>query len=245
MSHDASTTAHADSLARAIRTRLAERHDAIERLPFAEALVKGPLDPLHYVLALHQLRHLHRLLESALNQVLVRQPEALGDLYNPSAMERTETLNRDLAFWNQHGATNDGPPRPHPALDRFAQWLERIAVDQPHALLGALYVVEGSRMGSMLLTNSLVKLLHTDDQPGHGLDYHAEGRVDRPAIWSRFKAGLDQFAATQPTSHREAIQEAAAFTMDTLFEIYRDLPVPQPTTTNPPPINEVLNSSAS
>ncbi|MGL4464903.1 MAG: biliverdin-producing heme oxygenase [Planctomycetia bacterium] len=200
-------------VAATIRAALRERHDAIEKTPFARALIGGSLSADDYRRALNELHVLHSRLEGRLTAAV-----ELAGIYRPEQMARTSALERDLAALG----TAPGPatlPATTQLVDRIDDWAEKM----PAALLGALYVVEGSRMGSRFLYKPLAAALGVPPEPGKGVDYHLQGMDEQPASWNRFRADLETFA--RATEAGPVVISAAAAAMDGLYAVYDSLPV--------------------
>ena len=202
------------TLADRIRAALAPAHDAVERTQFAAAMAAGTIGRREYVVGLGQLLHLHAGLEAALTDA----PPELAALYDPARMRRTPLIARDLAAL---GAEPAASPVPAVAgvVDAFFRW----AAESPWALAGPLYVVEGSRMGSMFLARSLANAFGVTTDPGAGLDYHADGLATRPKDWQHFRATLSGLDLSE--AKRIEVIRAAGTTMDALVELYDGLPV--------------------
>jgi heme oxygenase len=202
-------------IAAAIREATHDLHRRLEELPFPQAMVTAQLSREEYGRALVQLLHLHRTLE----QELQRHP-ALTCVYGPS-MARERTLQRDMAAL---GLAGRGEPLSETEclLELFREW-SRLS---PWSLLGALYIYEGSRMGSMFLARPLAESLGVPMEAGHGLDYHLEGLDTRPQVWKQFKANLQ--AAPYSLEQKKDIIRAATRTMQALYDLYTALPEPTP-----------------
>jgi heme oxygenase len=203
-----------------IRSALAADHAAVEATPFARAMVSGRIAPADYAAGLAGLYHLHAALEGGLGEAAGRCPEVAA-VYDPDRMARSPLAARDLAAL---GAPPAGEPGPAVArlARRFADW----AAGAPWALLGPLYVLEGSRMGSMVLVRSLAPALGVDRRPGAGLDYHLDGIATRPQDWQVFRAALAGLPLTP--AQRADVLAAAVATMGGLLELYAALPVAAP-----------------
>jgi len=192
-----------------LRAATAELHQRIEKLPFAVAMIEGRLTRAEYVRALGQLFHVHAALEQGFEQ----QPDPSG-LWHPS-MARCAALARDLAALGGRA-----PGRPGPAAAALAL---RLRDASPTARIGTLYVLEGSRMGSMVLVQPLARALGVPVAPDSGLDYHLEGMGGRPQMWARFKANLQVIPLT--ALEENAVVALAGATMQALHDLYAALPV--------------------
>ena len=196
-----------------LRDATQDIHRRLEDLPLAQALAQGRIGLRAYAGLLRQLVHLHDSAEA----VLDRHPE-LG-VYRP-AMARRAVLLRDLQ------ALGCDPAAPAlPAVRAFAARLEAWSSTTPVALLGCLYVLEGSRLGSLHLVQPLAAALGVAPTPGAGLDYHLDGRQQRPQLWLQFKLAMN--AAVSDPAQQAVVVDAALATFGALYDLYAALP-PQP-----------------
>lgn len=211
------STLNAESnLADRIRAALAPAHDAVEKTDFATAMAAGRLDRWGYAAVLPPLHGLHGALEARL--ALPSVAEWVGSVYRPETMARTLLVAADLSVLGTPPSNSVAAAAVERLAEDFAHW----SAARPWALLGPLYVVEGSRMGSMILARRLAETFGVRPEPGVGLDYHVVGLATRPAEWQRFKAALN--AITFDRSQQDEIVAAASTTMDGLVEIYGALP---------------------
>jgi heme oxygenase len=201
-----------------VRQLLGPTHAAIEQTPFARALIAGTIDRAAYSRAVAQLAHLH----SAVEDALAARHE-FAPLYRPADMARTDAIACDLVAL---GHFPDDPTELTAAqCNQIAQW----ATATPWKLIGALYVLEGSRMGSMALVRPLSKALNVEVRPGVGLDYHLTGMATRPQCWQQFRA---QLAALPLTDDQQAdVCNGATATMDALHALYASFAVHAETAT--------------
>jgi heme oxygenase len=190
-----------------IRQSLGPIHSAIEQTNFAKGMISGTISRTDYTFGLSQLLHMHTALETALEETGNPGP------YRPEDMARRRIVEQDLMAL--------GVDTPEPAVDCVAELCEtfaRWAVDCPEALLGAVYVFEGSRMGSMALARPVSRALGVDLKPGHGVDYHIDGMASRPQAWARFKAELA--GLNLPPEKAQMVSDAAVATMTGLYQLY-------------------------
>jgi heme oxygenase len=204
------------SLTQQIRNALRETHDRIEQLPLTTAMVKGQLSRADYVRLLSQLLAVH----AALEPELERRPELAG-IYRPE-MARAGLLRADLRAF---GA--DEPDAPLSETVALVELVRQWATETPRALVGCLYVFEGSRMGSMILAKRLAEGFGLPSTPGHGLDYHLDRAHERPKLWQQFKAAVDGLELSE--TQRGEILAAATATMDAVYTVYEAVsPEPEP-----------------
>lgn len=196
-----------------LREATADLHTRIEQLPFAVAMIGARLTREQYVLALGQLWYVHDALESE----IVEHP-ALGCVYEP-AMARRAAIERDLTALGAAGPASEGPP-----TRALADAIRRWSAERPQALLGSLYIFEGSRMGSMVLVKPLARSLGVPVEAGRGLDYHLEEMAGRLQAWGRFKAAM--LAAPLTAEDHDGIVASGVATMQGLYDVYAALTVP-------------------
>ncbi len=199
-------------LAGSLKNAIDTSHRQIESTAYARALFSGSINPRDYARSLAQFLQIHESLEDQ----LAKHPGIA--CYDPASMERSTSLRRDIAWWG--GFADEAPLS---ATSSLIATIERWGLDQPTALIGALYVFEGSRMGSMVLAGSLSRGFGVPVQPGTGLDYHVDGIATRPLTWRGFRETLNALELTQ--EEREQILDAAVTTMTRLCELYSELPV--------------------
>jgi heme oxygenase len=203
-----------------MRAAIAASHTAVEATPFARAMVEGRVTRETYAVMLRALYQLHAALEGGLVAAARQCPEVCA-VYRPETMDRAELIAGDLTALGF-----DADAEPEVAPDLLAAHIAEWARENPHALLGALYVVEGSRMGSMVLARTLGPALGVGRGPGSGLDYHTDGIATRPQDWQRFRGALAALPLTE-AQQADALAAAEA-TMNGLVELYAALPVAEP-----------------
>ncbi len=196
-----------------LRQSIASLHTSIEATPLASVMINGTIAKPAYSQWLFQMKSIHHNLEQALSFTT-----ALGGLYDPQTMNRSEILKQDaeaLQFEDDETL--------HAAVEAFVATLHDWSAESPWKLLGVLYVLEGSRMGSLALVRPLSKALGVALQKGTGIDYHLDGAAQRPQIWQAFRAKLAQFPLT-PEQMVE-VQSAACHTMSVLHDMYANTDV--------------------
>jgi len=191
-----------------LRQSIASLHTSIEATPLACVMINGTITKSAYSQWLYQMMSIHHHLEQALTSTTM-----LGELYDPNTMNRSEILKQDAeALQLEIDETS------HAAVEAFGATLHDWSSESPWKLLGVLYVLEGSRMGSLALVRPLSKALGVALQKGTGIDYHLDGAAQRPQIWQAFRAKLAQFPLS--TEQREDVQSASCHTMSVLHDMY-------------------------
>jgi heme oxygenase len=151
-----------------LRTETRDLHTLTEGTGLARAMVRGAMSRRQYVTQLAAYLRIHTALDAALESRAVR---GLG------AGERARQLSHDLA-----SLAHIEPAHP-PSLDAALTDLEaRIASEERAAVLGRLYVMEGSSLGAAILFPRLKASLQLEDDAmtyyrGHGADTIPKWRV--------------------------------------------------------------------
>lgn len=186
-------------------------HQEIEKLPFSQSLVNGSVNRATYCQMLVQMAAIHETLESLLERSTIA-----GSIYSPS-MARTVDLRNDL---NALGSQDNDGLVLRLTLE-FGILLHEWANHRPAALLGVLYVLEGSRMGSLVLSRTLAHAFNVPVSLGHGIDYHVRDMAQRVPQWKQFKGTLDSMAMS-PDEQGDVLHGAER-TFETLLGIYGQL----------------------
>ena len=155
----------------------------------------------------------HAALEAHLDRLVLRHPQ-FKSLFNDER-RKVSALHADLAFFG--GATDQIPL---PAARGLVKEMDRLAAAQPLALLGILYVLEGSTNGSKFIARRL--------RPAYELPATGEGSAYldpygdlQPARWQEWKAAMD--ALGLPSAEVEQLTLAAQHTFDAVRELGAEL----------------------
>ena len=184
-------------------------HKQAESRPLQRAMARGTLPRASYVMYLAQLRHLHAALEAALDQAAASRA-GLSELFSDDR-RRVPDLDRDLASF-------DVGPADLPPLPPTQQFIERIGAlldEDPLALLGPLYVLEGSTNGGRFLARVLERSLRLEG--GTGLSYMDPYGERQPEMWSSFKRLADSVPLTP--AQADAVTDSAGRTFTAIAEI--------------------------
>ncbi|MBY0526799.1 MAG: biliverdin-producing heme oxygenase [Gemmataceae bacterium] len=197
-------------LATRLRAATQTLHDRIEQLPAAQAMAAACIGRDVYVSLLNQLLPIHQTLEEAIG--------CHGDLYGFGHLKtgRVPALRNDLRSLGATGV-NDPGTATRMLMESIRGWSDR----SPWSLIGCLYVLEGSRMGSMVLVDPLSRALGVPLAPGWGLDYHLDGMAGRPLAWRQFR-GILQASPLGPGQQDDVVAAAVA-TFQGLHDLYASL----------------------
>jgi len=191
-----------------LRDETSDLHSHAESRTLQREIAQGTIDRSTFVSYLGQLYAVHDALESALRDVQSRHP-AISTLATPERM-RVPDLDRDLEFYD----FNREQVEAGAAAERFVSLVERTRETEPVALLGALYVLEGSTNGGRFLAQALRKSWNLD---GGGVEYFDPYGDRQRLLWAAFKREMDE-ASFEPR-HQDAIVELAKRTFDAIAEI--------------------------
>jgi heme oxygenase len=190
-----------------LRDATSEHHRRAEGRGLQQALVKGELPRETFAAYLAELFHVHSRLELRLRESAEAHP-AVRTVFQPHC-ERESDLRADLDFMGHE------PGTPLPATSALLDDLDRWAKRDPVALLGPLYVLEGSMNGNLFIARVLMKAWNV--APGPGLKYLNPYGTDQKAVWTAFKDRMD--GQELSADERAAIIGAAQRTFDGIAAI--------------------------
>ena len=201
------------SIINRIRSAIAESHESIERTPFAMAMMSDCISSSDYARGLSQLWRIHWALENGL-----KASDEVCDFLKDE-MYRTETIKRDLR--SLKFCTHSFPAMNE--TEKMVKQLGTWAKQTPHALIGCLYILEGSRMGSLVIAKPLSRALGIPAGEIAGVEYHVEGAAGTPARVRALKERIDStpFSISQSLN----IIEGAVEFMGMLNSLYSVIPV--------------------
>ena len=210
---------HADqTLSARLKAETHDQHIRAERHPVQHELVSGRTSAAGYAAYLAQMYWVHHSLESNLSDAVTREAaEAQGPLgaVVREYHRRLPQIEADLAFFDAEVGQNPASP----ATQRFAEWIGHTAQTRPTALLGGLYVLEGSTNGGRYIARALRRALSLADGRGTAFfDPHGEAQTER---WHQFKTDLDSLALD--AAAQATVVAAAGRTFDAIVEIMDDL----------------------
>jgi heme oxygenase len=196
------------SIMRRLKEETKELHSLAESRPLQQQIARGEVDRERFAAYLGQLYLVHHALESAL-EAAKPGSSAVATMAKAHRM-RVPDLEKDLAFYGFDASSLEAGQ----ATLTFMDEITKLQADDPVALLGSLYVVEGSTNGGKFLARVLRKAWNLD---GDGLSYFDPYGEDQPAIWAAFRSEMDclDFDARQ----QDAILDAARATFKAIAEV--------------------------
>lgn len=193
----------------ALRQNTATHHRRAEQHEFQRQFVRGSLPRPLYLQWLGQMLHIHAALEAHLDRLVVRNP-ALKPVFD-DGRRKVPALRDDLAYL---GGSADLPPLP--AAAGLIAEMDRLAASQPLALLGILYVLEGSTNGSKFIARK-VRPTYELPNSGEGSAYLDPYGDLQPARWQEFKAAVDALGLSAEDTAR--LTTAAQATFDAIHDL--------------------------
>ncbi len=184
-----------------LKTTTAPQHRAVERLPFFAALRAADAVPTPAAVTwLRALAVLHAILERGLSNARGLP----AGLWTPTRA-RLPALLDDL---ERVGATS--PLSVMPAIVETLAVGGRLVGDgaDPMALVGALYVLEGSQAGGALLRPAYARCFGVEEQT---LSYFGADRAQAAATWSAFTSALDALSLRPSEADRVVASAVALF----------------------------------
>ncbi|QVL33762.1 biliverdin-producing heme oxygenase [Telmatocola sphagniphila] len=197
------------SLLHRARTASGDLHRRIENTPLAQQLARGTVERDTYLRLLEVLLPIHTAVEAQ----LAHPP--LNVLTNPNLPRRSLLIADRAAL--------AAPAEPFES-EHLSAWQEALQEEEavsPWVWAGALYVLEGSRMGSRMLAKTVAAALQLPLQPGLGLDYHLAGLSDGGQTWQEFKAFLENAPVT--ASESDSFARGVGRTFQVMFDVYEEL----------------------
>ena len=188
-----------------LRAATRSRHDAVEAVPFFVAMRRDDLPRQCAVSYLRGLTIVHAVLESCLSSASAGLP-----ILQRAQARRSASLRATL-----EAADTAGLPDIPRAIDAAIRLADRIllAAHQPEALLGPLYVLEGSQLGGQILRRHLATAL---DIAPERISYIAEPKTVA-AEWASLRRDLDGLEL--PEQAVEAVLRAAEATFEGIAEL--------------------------
>jgi len=196
------------SIMQRLKAETSDLHSRAESRTLQRAIATGEVDQTTFSAYLGQLYRVHHSLESALENSRDKHA-AIGALATADRM-RIPDLDRDLAFYG----VNRDQIAAGDAAQRFSTQVQEIKAMDPVALLGALYVLEGSTNGGRFLARALRKSWDLD---GEGLAYFDPYGEEQPRKWAAFRREMDE--ASFEADQEEAIIEMAKTTFLAIAEV--------------------------
>jgi heme oxygenase len=196
-----------------LRDETWEHHKRAEAKPLEQMLIAGQPDAGMYSAMLAQRFLTHRALEAHIAGLAARDARVRGIV--PPILFQTENLRRDLEYFDIAADPRSGDIHPLQATAKLIAAIDRTAVEQPIALLGFYYVLEGSKNGARYIAARVGPILGlASGNPGLlYLDPHGQAQRE---LWQGFKQRMD--AAGFAAAEMDAMVECAKLTFECVGE---------------------------
>jgi len=191
-----------------IRAAISESHAAIEKTDFSKAMLSEYIHPMDYARGISQLWYVHNALELGIGK-----NTDLKSFFTPE-MVRTPTIVRDLTALGYRLDSMDALLETQTIVATLQSWSK----DLPFALLGCIYILEGSRMGSLVIAKFLSKALGNEPGSSNGIEYHTEGASATPMRVRNLKEQIERAELSQERA--DAVKLGAVEFMNLLNDLY-------------------------
>lgn len=196
-----------------IRAAISVSHVAIEKTDFSKAMLSDYIHPMDYARGISQLWYVHNALELGIGK-----NDVLESFFTPE-MVRTPTIVRDLSALGYRLDSMDALLETQTIVATLQSWSK----DLPFALLGCTYILEGSRMGSLVIAKFLCKALGNEPGSSRSIEYHTEGASATPMRVRNLKEQIERAELSQERA--DAVKLGAVEFMNLLNDLYNALPV--------------------
>lgn len=198
-----------------LRAETRAQHMATEAIPFSSSILDGTLTREAYAGQLAAYVPVHRAIESA----AAGGHPALAMVWTDD-MLRTPLLAADLAALRvdtsgTFEATIEG--------EAMASWISALAARDPVAVLGVLYVMEGSTLGGALLRRHISAAFDLTDA---GLRYYSPYGTGPKPHWVAFGERMNATVTSEADADRVIAAAGKAF--DRIGRILAALSSPEP-----------------
>ncbi len=198
-----------------LREATADLHAKAEGHPFQTSLVRGTVATEEYARWLGQMLLIHTALEGRLAELRTQRSE-LGPMIRDDLFQ-ADRLRADL----RHHGIDPESLRPLPATVDFVAWIDRTASERPLALLGANYVLEGSKNGNRFIAKALMRRGGEVPSSNAGFRYlDPHGEAQRP-MWQEYRQTMN--AMPIDPADADAMEDAARRTFAAITRLSDDL----------------------
>ena len=182
-----------------LKTETKTHHTSLESLPYFQTLIDHKLPLECYVSQLRALAVIHGVLE---NEIPASGGERVLAVWNDD-MRKLPLLEQDLAFFAPRIAPDDVPSRK--AALAMTKQIRLRRMENPVALLGYLYVFEGSTLGNRIHSPDIQAMYQLKDN--EGCRYYSSYGDQVKSNWQRFTEAMDRELA-DPSLHDPVIDAA-------------------------------------
>lgn len=199
------------TLSEQLRSDTKDLHDATENHGFMRSMAAGKIDREGYIEYLQQMRCVHVALDA-----MMRRLAGDARLAGPIEEEIFQVgyIDQDLKYL---AAANDADPLPGTAS--LLEMMRGIEAQSNSAVLGIIYVIEGSKNGGRFIARNIRRALDLPEDKGTAY-LHPYGERQRE-VWGRFKEEVD--AIDLGEEERTSIVETARSMFNAMMRMADDL----------------------
>lgn len=197
-----------------LKASTADLHRHAESRPLQRSLAKGTIERAAFTTYLAQLLKVHESLEAKLTELLATRPDLSAAFQDDQ--RRTPNLVADLA----HLGVDLEAVELHAATLELVRLIQNAGRVSPTALLGMLYVLEGSNNGSKYIARAMSRAVGiAPGAPGLSyLDPYGERQMER---WQQFKSDMN--AIGFEPAEADAIVEGANIMFNGIANVSDDV----------------------
>lgn len=188
-------------------------HARLEALPFFKALAEHRLPVECYVEQLRSLFLIHGVMES---EIAAAPDDRVGSVWADD-LRKLPLLEKDLNFFAPRIVSDSGTYMD--AAVAMTAEIRRQRVENPVALLGYLYVFEGSTLGNRMHQPDISATFRLDSMSG--CRYYSSYQDQVQSHWRRFSERMNS-ALSDPSCH-DAVIESARQAFSGLEKLYKAL----------------------
>lgn len=187
MVHNPPNVDRQDTFMDSLRASTTEAHQATEGIPFNGAILAKSLPRDCFAAQVRYWAEFHTAVESALQR---QEADGICQVWALTG-PRAHLLRADLACLGEVEDHSEAQA----VVEEFSQWIDTLADTDPIALLGVLYVFEGSQLGGTILKKPLAEMYELTDD--HGLSYYSVHGSSIRGHWTAFRDGMNQCVVTE------------------------------------------------
>ena len=188
-------------------------HDQAESGNFQVRMVNGDLARLEFGGFLGQMRHIHAVLDPALQQAASGDAR-VAQIFEESHL-RLHRIDQDLKDLDHEEVAE-----PFPATSSFTDYIAERLEQNPTSLIGVLYVKEGATNGNKFIAKKLRETMGLGEDKAMGyLDPHGK---DQRRCWNAFKETLNELDLTD--AEQEECVAVAQETFKMVMDVSKQMP---------------------
>ena len=167
-----------DKLMLRLKIETKEYHTKLESLPYFNALIEHRLPLECYVNQLRALSVIHGVLE---NEISASSDTRVSSVWDDD-LRKLSLLEEDLAFFEPR-VISDARSSVEAAI-AMTEKIRLRRIENPHSLLGYLYVLEGSTLGNSMHRPDISATFHLDEL--NGCHYYSSYHKQVQIHWNHF-----------------------------------------------------------